>query len=136
MRIQIVKRERLNEEQRSELRDRVVADADRERSGLLSSWDSESNGFIFVVLLKQTNKPIGLLYRGGPKTATIVSIWLDEMFRGLGIGNEMIDLFAKILKNEGVTSIADLSIQPYRGQRNFASEKLVVRLRKHFSTKR
>jgi len=89
--------------------------------------------FIFVVLFSETNKPIGLLYRGGPKEATSVSWWLDHKFRGRGIGNEMVDLFANILKKEGVTRIAPLPIEPHQGRHNIASEKLAIRLKAHFA---
>ena len=132
MSIEIVKKEKLNGEQTSHLRDRTAADEHR-ADGPCKNWEPESlTPFIFVVVLKETNKPIGILYRGGPKEATSVSWWLDQKFRGCGIGNEMVDLFANILKKEGVTGILPLTIESYRGQRNIASEKLAMRLRAHF----
>jgi RimJ/RimL family protein N-acetyltransferase len=131
--IEIIKRIQLDEGQRSHLRDRVAADEHREDPRLCQNWEMESlSSLIFIVLFQETNKPIGLLYRGGLPEATIVSWWLDQKFRGQGIGNEMVDVFADILKSEGVTRVNSLTIEPYRGLRNIASEKLEMRLRAHF----
>lgn len=133
VRIEIVKKEKLTEEQTLHLRDRTVADEHRGDRGPCRDWEMESlTSFIFVVLLKETNMPIGLLYRGGPKDATSISWWIDQKFRGRGIGNEMVDLFANVLKKEGVASIAPIPSEPYRGRQNIASEKLAMRLRGHF----
>lgn len=137
MRIAIVKREKLNQEQTSHLRGRTTADEHRGDGVLCRDWEMKSlASMIFVVLLKETFEPIGLFYRGGPKNAISVSWWLDQKFRRRGIGNEMVDLFAKVLKREGVTRIVPLTIEPYRGQRNIASEKLAKRLREHFDNTR
>jgi len=133
MTIKIIERKNLNEQQRSYLRDRTTADEHRDDGALCRTWEMESlASFIFVMLLEETNIPIGLLYRGGPPTATSVSWWIDRRFRGRGLGNEMVDLFATLLKEEGVTGVAPLPIEPYQGQENIASEKLVTRLRRHF----
>ncbi len=122
MRVEIVKRKQLTEEQFSLLRNRAMADIDWVRIGLFANWlDSDSN------------EPVGLLYRGGPPTATTVTFWLCDTIRGFGIGNNMIDLFAQILKQDGVTGIAPIHIEPYGGQQNIASENLVIRLRRYFS---
>lgn len=123
----------MNEEQACHLRARTAVEEHRGDPGPCRDWEMESLGwFIFIVLFNETTQPIGLLYRGGPKDTTSVTWWLDQKFRGRGIGNEVIDLFAHILKGEGVTRIAPIIIEPYRGQRNFASEKLALRLRAHF----
>lgn len=133
VRIEIVKKEKLNEEQIFYLRGRTAADEHRGDSGPCRDWEMESlSSFIFVVLLRETGMPIGLLSRGGPKDATSISWWIDQKFRGCGIGSEMVDLFANMLKKEGVTGIAHLRIESYRGRRNIASEKLETRLRAHF----
>src|SRR5207253_644170 len=117
----------------SYLRDRTTADEHRDDGELCRTWEMESlASFIFVVFLKENNMPIGLLYRGGPPTATSVSWWIDLPLRRRGLGNEMVDLFATFLKGEGVTGIAPLPIEPYQGRQNIASEKLATRLRKHF----
>jgi RimJ/RimL family protein N-acetyltransferase len=135
MRIKIIKRQNLNEEQVTDLRARTTADEHLHDPGPCHSWDMESlASFIFVVVLKETDKAIGLLYRGGPPNATSVSWWIDQRYRERGFGNEMVDLFATILKEEGVTGIAPLPIEPYQGQQNVASERLAARLRKHFNT--
>lgn len=135
MRIEIVKKEKLNEEQTLHLRDRTAADEHRGDSGPRRDWEMESlSSFIFVVLLRETSMPVGLLFRGGPKEATSVSWWIDQKFRGRKIGYEMVDLFANILKGEGVTGIAPIPTEPYQGRQNIASEKLARRLRGHFGS--
>jgi len=130
VRIKIIKRDQLNEEQKCCLRSRISADEHRNDPGPCRNWELDSlTSFIFVVLSKETNRPIGILYRDGPRNATSVSWWLDQRFRGRGLGYDMVEIFANFLRGEGVTGIAPLPIEPHRGQQNIASEKLAVRLR-------
>jgi len=87
---------------------------------------------IFVVILRESSEPIGILYRGGPKQATTVAWWLDQKLRGQSFGHEMIDLFASMLKKEGVTGIGQIVIDTYQGRYNGASENLARRLKAYF----
>lgn len=59
----------------------------------------ESN--IFVVVHRETNRPIGILYCGGPKDRTDVGWWIDKRNRGQGYGREAVGLPARMLKQDG-----------------------------------
>lgn len=135
MRIQIIPKEDLNEQQIVHLRERVAADEHRfDKGPCHQGWDIQScSSNIFVVILSEVSEPIGILYRGGPKQATTVAWWLDQIFRGQSFGHEMIDLFANTLKKEGVTGIGQLVIDTYQGRYNGASESLARRLKAHFA---
>jgi RimJ/RimL family protein N-acetyltransferase len=132
--IEIIQKDRLTQEQIRYLRERVSADEHRMDPGPCGYLDTTPSSFYFIVCDANSKKPIGILYRGGTKEATIVSWWLDQKYRGHGVGNEMIDLFVTKLKQEGVTGIGQLVIEPYHGTHNIASEKLALRLKVAFAT--
>lgn len=135
MRIEIIPKEKLNVEQTTYLRERVAADEHRFDSGPCHDWEMESlRSHLFIVLLKKSNQPIGILYRGGPKEATTMAWWLDYKFRGQLFGKEMVNLFAKILKEEGVTGIGQIVINTHQGRYNAASENLTRKLKAIFGS--
>lgn len=132
MRLEIIPREKLTENQAAYLRERVAA-KEHEGDPGPKDWDKPYlSQFFFIVLYRESSQPIGILYRGLSKTNIRPSWWLDRKYRGRKLGYEMIDLFACELKKEGVTHIGSIPIESYRGQENIASEKLAKRLKRYF----
>ena len=131
-RIAIIRKSELTEEQITYLRGRVNAPEHLLDMGPQTGWETPPyDSGTFIVVHIKSQQPIGVLYRDGPKDQTHVAWWLDKEFRNKRYGSEMVDLFARVLKEEGVTAIAKIPI--VTGEYYHASVALVRRLKKHFN---
>lgn len=59
--------------------------------------------------------------------------WLDSRYRGTGMGSELIDGLAAVLKERGCTGVGRIAIDTYAGEYDAASSALASRFTSHFS---
>lgn len=98
--------------------------------GPIRAWKAYPN-FLYALVLVQANTVIGLVEASGrPRSGP--GWWIDPRFRGKCFGNELIDLLAIRLKQDGVTGLLPMPIQTPGSKYDSQSSKLVARLRAHF----
>ncbi len=125
MKIKIIPKEQLSEEQKAVLRGKLEADKENE---LFASWELPSNSqYIFAVCFIKTNMPIGLIYRGITQGSALVTVWLEPDLREKKLGNEMVCLLIDRLRSEGATRLIEPRILP--GKHSVASAKLMQKLK-------
>jgi ribosomal protein S18 acetylase RimI-like enzyme len=76
--------------------------------------------------------PIGVLYADGPLHSTVPAWWLDIQYRGKGLGSQVMDAFAEVLKARGVTGLGAIPIDTFAGKYHEQSSALARRIRSHF----
>jgi RimJ/RimL family protein N-acetyltransferase len=86
---------------------------------------------LYAFIEKDTGLPIAIAEASGRPVA-VPGWWIDTQFRGMGYGNELVDLLAARLKAEGVTGIGRIPIDTHRGNYNEQSTRLAERIRAHF----
>lgn len=127
MRIKIVPKEELSEEQKAFLRGKLEADKENE---LFAGWELPSNSqHLLAVCCIKTNIPIGLIYYGITEGSALVTLWLQPDSRGKKLASEMVCLLIDRLRSEGATRLMQGRILSYKGKDNVASAKLMQRLK-------
>lgn len=132
MAVRLIPIAELTVEQSSHLRSRIFAPEHEFDAGPRSVWDLPSYKHSFYAVIADAEEiPVGTVYAAGPHTATDVAWWIDSICRRQGIGRQLVDALATMLKSSGVTNIGPILITAYGGD-YVASSKLVKRLRAHF----
>lgn len=129
MRLALLTKEQLTEDQSLHLNARLRAPEHAKDNGAIHAWGATQGVYIFVY--KHNNQPIGIAEASGGSIRT-PGWWIDLQYRGQRFGNELVDLLAMQLKSEGVTAIGRIPIDTYLGLYNEQSVKLAQRLRAHF----
>lgn len=94
-------------------------------------WNVYTHG-LFAFIEKASGLPIAIAESSGIDWV-VPGWWVDSAFRHKGYGKELVDLLAEHLKSIGVKRIGRIRIQTHQGEYDMWSEKLVTRLRGHFS---
>jgi RimJ/RimL family protein N-acetyltransferase len=134
MRVLITPKTNLDGKQLQHLTERIFAAEHAFDTGPRTYWNSAAyDSKFYVIVLVESQLPIGTIYVGGHNTQIDVAFWIDSTQREKGFASEAIDLLADPLKTRGVTGVGKILIDSYQGRHNAASSKLVARLRRHFS---
>ena len=130
MRLVIVPKNELSDEQRRYLKERLAAPEHRNDKGPPHVWNT-SRAFLYAFIDKELNLPIAIAEASGRPLAT-PAWWVDSKFRGQGYGNEVVDLLAEFLKTDGVTDIGAIQIESYCNEYDEQSTRLARRIRSRF----
>lgn len=135
MRVAIVPAADLSAPQLAALQGRVDAPEHAHDRGACLFWNREGAlPKLFVAVLADSGMPVGIAHVDGPLHHVHPAWWLDAAHRGHGVGAEMIDALAAMLKAGGYTGVGRIAIDSYRGEHDAASAALAQRLAAHFST--
>ena len=133
LRVSVVPRRSLNDEELRSLGERVAAPEHEYDKGPCAVWNTPSYlPNLYVVLESRSQGPIGILYADDSLTAINVGWWLDSLYRGKLYAGEAIDLFAAYLKENGVTGVGSILVDTNQGKYHEASSRLVARFKAHF----
>jgi RimJ/RimL family protein N-acetyltransferase len=130
MRLVIVPKNELSDEQRRYLKERLAAPEHRNDKGPAHVWNT-SRAFLYAFIDKELNLPIAIAEASGRPLAT-PAWWVDSKFRSQGYGNEVVDLLAEFLKTDGVTDIGAIQIESYCNEYDEQSTRLARRIRSRF----
>jgi len=130
MRLILVSKNDLTDEQRRHLEERLRAPEHRHDYGPTQVWNTDEP-FLYAFIHQELGIPIAIAEAPGRPIAT-PGWWVDSKFRGQGLGNELIDLLAARLKAEGVTGIGPTPMDTYLGEYDEQSTRLARRLSAHF----
>lgn len=132
MRIHLVRKEDLSSEQLATLARKLSDSEAREgECGPIRAWDAYKK-YLYAFLEEGTEQPIAIA-EGSGRPVSAPGWWIDHGYRGKGYGYELVDLLAAHLKSDGVTTIGTIPIQTPGGAYDEQSQKLVQRLRMHFT---
>jgi len=134
MRLVIVPKKELSDEQRRYLDERLAAPEHQNDKGPSQVWNAYE-GFLYAFIHKESNLPIAIAEASGRPVAT-PGWWVDSKFRGQGYGNEVVDLLAEFLKTDGVTDIGAILIESYCNEYDEQSTRLARRIRNRFAETR
>lgn len=99
-----------------------------------SFWNSEERQEgLFAALLVGSGEPVGLAWCSADREAVDAAWWIDSKYRSKGYGSELIDGLAETLVSEGVSGVAEIASNTFRGEYDLASQRLVVRLKLRIS---
>ena len=134
MRISIIRKTQITKAQLDYLRKRVSLPEHAHDIGPCSNLDDDPYApNLFIIVHNESQKPIGILHRGGPKEAIEVGWWIDSEYRGQGYGSEAVDLFAELLiEEEGVTGVGNIRVVTYGEKHTEESIKLRKKFIGHF----
>ncbi|MFN0317648.1 MAG: GNAT family N-acetyltransferase [Burkholderiales bacterium] len=133
MRLDIITKQQLTERQALHLNERLAAPEHANDSGPCRVWSTYQFA-LYAFIHKETGLPIAIAEASGRPVA-VPGWWIDSKFRGMGYGNELVDLLAAKLKSEGVTGIGRILIDTYNGHYNAQSSRLAKRIRAHFESR-
>lgn len=134
MRVAIVPAAALSAAQHAALDARVAAPEHAHDRGACLFWNRESAlPKLFVAVLADTGAAIGIAHVDGPLHHVHPAWWLDSAWRGQGVGTEMVDALASLLKAGGYTGVGRITIDSFRGEHDAASAALARRLAAHFA---
>jgi RimJ/RimL family protein N-acetyltransferase len=131
MRLVIVPKSELSDEQRRYLDERLAAPEHRNDRGPPQVWN-KYDAFLYAFIHNELNQPIAIAEASGRPLAS-PSWWVDSKFRGQGYGNEVVDLLAEFLKTDGVTDIGAIMIESYCNEYDEQSVRLARRIRSRFA---
>lgn len=131
MRLVIVPKNELSDEQRRYLDARLAAPEHRHDRGPPQVW-SRYERFLYAFIDKELDLPIAIAQAPGRPIAS-PAWWVDSKFRGQGYGNEVVDLLAEFLKTDGVTDIGAIQIESYCNEYDEQSIRLARRIRSRFA---
>lgn len=133
MRVSIVRASELTPDQLAAIDARVDAPEHvRDRGGCLFWHRDAALPKFFVGVLSGSRRPIGIVHVDGPLNHVHPAWWVDSRFRGQGLGTEMIDALAAVLKADGYSGVGRIAIDTSDGEYDQASSSLVRRLQAHF----
>ena len=122
MRLYIVPKAELSEEQARYLNERLSAPEHKDDSGPCRVWNTYQFA-LYGFIDKETNLPIAIAEASGRPIAT-PGWWIDSKFRSLGFGNDLVDLLAVQLKSEGVTGLGRCTAETNRPNRSGVAPRL------------
>ena len=131
MRLVIVPKKELSDEQRRYLEERLAAPEHRNDKGPPQVWNKYQD-FLYAFVHKELTLPIAIAEASGRPLAS-PGWWVDSKFRGRGYGNEVVDLLAEFLKTDGVTDIGAIQIESYCNEYDEQSTRLARRIRSRFA---
>lgn len=134
MRLRIVLKSDLTEEQAKGLHERLIAPEHQFDSGAIHVWRNSWQG-LYAFVHVELGVVVGISEASGPLDGTVAGWWIDSRFRGEGYGGELVDLLAAYLKAQGVYGIGRIPIDTYRGEYHQQSSRLAQRLKAHFVKK-
>lgn len=129
MRLILAPKHKLTDAQNQHLSERLADPEHQNDNGPIRVWDVYQN-FLYAFINKASGMPVAIAEASGHPR--VPAWWIDSLFRGQGLGNELVDLLADQLKAEGVTAIGRIPIDTYLGNYNEASSKLAKRMHRHF----
>jgi RimJ/RimL family protein N-acetyltransferase len=128
MRVAIVAASELTAQQLTVLQARVDAAEHAHDRGACLFWGREGAlPKLFVATLAGSGTPIGIAHVDGPLHHVHPAWWLDSAYRGSGMGAEMIDALAAMLKAGGYTGVGRIAIDSFGGEHDAASASLARR---------
>jgi ribosomal protein S18 acetylase RimI-like enzyme len=134
MRVSVVPASELTSGQLAALDARVDAPEHVKDRGACLFWHRDAAlPKLFVGVLSGSRKPIGIVHVDGPLNHVHPAWWVDSRFRGQGLGAEMIDALAAVLKADGYSGVGRIAIDSCDGEYDAASSSLVRRLQGHFA---
>lgn len=134
MRLAIILKSELSEEQAQYLDSRLTAPEHKDDRGPPAGWHTHQSG-LYAFIHRQSNRPIAIASASGPVYAVVPAWWVDSKFRRQGYGNELVDLLAAYLRKEGYTGVGKIVIDTYGGKYLDASTKLAQRFKAHFENR-
>lgn len=133
MRVSVVPAGELSAAQLAVLQARLQAPEHAHDRGACMFWDRPAAlPKIFAGVLTASGTPVGIVHVAGPLAHVHPAWWIDSRCRGQGLGGEMVDVLAALLKADGCTGAARIQIDTFGGQYDLASAALARRFAAHF----
>lgn len=132
MRVRVVPAGDLTADQLAALSRRVDAPEHRHDRGACMFWQREGAMPKLFVATLASGQPIGIVHVDGPLDHVHPAWWLDADFRGRGLGAEMVDALASLLKAAGYTGAGRIAVDTFGGEYDQASSLLVRRFTAQF----
>jgi len=108
---------------------RLSASEHEHDTGPIRVWKVYEQG-LYAFVRVADGAFIGLAESSGLPLTT-AGWWIDTEFRGMGYGNELVDLLAARRKSEGAEEVINSPIDSHLGQYDAASRRLMDRFREH-----
>ena len=135
MRVTIVPRTDLDQQQIEHLSGRAAAPEHTNDNGPLKAWDQPANeSKLYAVTVAASPMPIGILYANLLESELEVGWWIDIEWRSKKFGRPAVVAFAELLKSKYPNFMGPIRarIITFGGRYDDASRALSVEFERHF----